>query len=124
MKCKNDLVEKANAQEEVKASSKEESEEEKIIYLMNLDDQIHQTTLFVCNEPNNKNAVIIDTGSTTHLKGGSHLLKNFRWDKKDVRIKCSKGVVATHWMADYEFFPVNMQFHVAFCGKKKIQSDI
>ena len=76
------------------------------------DDQVRQTTLFVNDELNNQvldeSAMIMDRGSTTNLFGkcGRHLLKNFMWDKKGVRIKSSKEVVTTHWMTDYESFPV------------------
>ena len=96
--CKNDLVEEANAHEEVKASSKEELEEKRFMCQMNLapdtesdeeddetemlfshfDNQVHHTTLFVNDEINNQvldeSAVIMDSGSTINLfgKGGKH----------------------------------------------------
>ena len=47
------------------------------------------------------NMVIMDSGGTTNLfgAGGRHLLWNFRWVEKGVKIECN-------WKADYEFFKV------------------
>ena len=83
-------MEEANAHEEIRASSDEELEEEKIKCQMNLspdtksdeedetemlfshfNDQVYQTTLFVNDELNSQvldeTAVIMDSGSTTNL---------------------------------------------------------
>ena len=89
-----------------------DEEDETEMQFSHFNDLVHQTSLFVNDELNNKmldeSAVIMDSGSTTNLfeKGGRYLLNNFRWDKKGVRIKYNKGVITTHWMADYESFPV------------------
>ena len=79
-----------------------DEEDETEMLFSHFNDQVHKTTLFVNHEVNNQvldeSAVIMDSRSTTNLfgKGERHLLKNFRWDKKGVRVKCNKGVVTTH----------------------------
>ena len=52
------------------------------------------------------------------------MLKNFRWKKKGIRIKCNKAIVTTHQMEDYESFP--LWYHeeaicniILLCGKQK-----
>ena len=65
-------------------------------------------SMFIARDHNREkdNTMIMDSGSTTNSfeAGERHLLQNFRWVEKGVKIKCNKGMVETHWKADYKSF--------------------